>query len=41
MSRIIKEKDYIEHVDMTPEEREKELAQLKSESDNLTDWEDE
>lgn len=37
-SIMIKEKDYIEHVEMTPEERERELEKLKEESKKLKEW---
>ena len=30
--------DAVIHHEMTPEEREKELDELKKESDKLTDW---
>ncbi len=33
-------KDVILHVEMPPEERERELEQLKKESDELTTWEE-
>ena len=32
--------DTIIHYDMTPEEREEELKELKDESDKLTEWEE-
>ena len=36
----LKGKDVIVHKDMTPESREKELKQLKEESENLKEWEE-
>lgn len=41
MERIdLKGKDVIVHKEMTPESREKELKQLKEESENLKEWEE-
>ena len=36
----LKGKDVIVHKEMTPESREKELKQLKEESENLKEWEE-
>ena len=36
----LRAKDVIIHEDMTPESREKELKQLKEESENLKEWEE-
>ena len=35
---VIITKDYVEHVEMSPEDRDKEIQRLKEESEKMTEW---